>query len=264
MPQISTFNVLGVNVSAINIQIAVEQIDAWIQSGQRRYVCVRDVHGIVQSLHAAKLRDIHNDAGLVTPDGMPLVWLGRFHGFAETDRVYGPDLLMAVCAHAARRGHRMFFFGGAPNIADKLAEVLKGKFDGLQVVGTYAPPFGDFSPDEDQRAVNAINAVRPDIVWVGLSTPKQEHWMAKHRSAINAAALIGIGAAFDFVSGTKRQAPRWIQRSGFEWVFRLATEPRRLARRYLLGHPIFVYHIIRQLLGRRYDTASSPSHGATS
>jgi N-acetylglucosaminyldiphosphoundecaprenol N-acetyl-beta-D-mannosaminyltransferase len=247
------YNVLGVDVSAITLPIAVDQIADWIARHDRQYVCVRDAHGIMQSMAQPKLRHIHNSAGMVTPDGMPLVWLGRWYGHHHVDRVYGPDLLIAVCERAAREGYRMFFFGGAPGVAERLADRLKNRFSTLQIVGVYTPPFGSFSQEDDERAIASINAAAPDIVWVGLSTPKQEEWMGAHRKALSAPVLIGIGAAFDFVSGIKRQAPRWVQRSGFEWLFRLLTEPRRLARRYIIGHPKFVFHIVQQLLGRRYE-----------
>jgi N-acetylglucosaminyldiphosphoundecaprenol N-acetyl-beta-D-mannosaminyltransferase len=242
-------NILGVGVSAITMPRALEQFDAWIRNGARQYVCVADVHAIMQSQWCDDFRRIHNGAGMVTPDGMPLVFLARLERGAAVDRVYGPDLLMETCAHSVSRGYRHFFFGGGPGVADALAARLKKRFPGLQVSGTHMPLFRPTTPDEDDEIVRRINAARPDFVWVGLSTPKQEYWMAKFRPRLEAPVLVGVGAAFDFHSGTKPQAPRLIQRSGFEWLFRLASEPRRLWPRYRRVVPGFLYRLLLQKLG---------------
>jgi N-acetylglucosaminyldiphosphoundecaprenol N-acetyl-beta-D-mannosaminyltransferase len=244
-------NILGVGVSAINMEMALTTIDAWIRQRTAHYVCITGVHGIMESQHDAELQRIHNAAGLVTPDGMPLVWVSHLMGFGAVTRVYGPDLMLAMCSRSVARGYRHFFYGGAPGVAEVLATRLQDRFPGLQVVGLDTPPFRPLTPSEDQAAVERINAARPDIVWVGLSTPKQERWMAAHVGCLKAPVLIGVGAAFDFHAGLKKQAPRWMQRSGLEWCFRLATEPRRLWRRYLVNNPWFVWLIIHQLLGRR-------------
>ena len=243
------FDVLGVGVSAIDMAMAVAAIDSWIATGQRHYVCVTGVHGIMESRGDEALRNIHNQAGLVTPDGMPLVWLGRWHGHRQMERVYGPDLLLSVCAHSVAKGHRHFFFGGADGVAVELSERLRARFPGLVVAGTYTPPFRRMTDTEDEELARQIEAARPDICWVGLSTPKQERWMAAHVDRLNVPVMIGVGAAFDFHSGRKRQAPRMLQRAGLEWAYRLASEPRRLWRRYLSNNPRFVWHVLRQELG---------------
>ena len=246
-------NVLGVGVSALTIERALAQFDAWIAGGAREFVCIADAHAIMQSRWNDDFRAIHNGAGVVSPDGMPLVWLCRA-ARRSVSRVYGPDLLLATAAHSVGKRYKHFFYGGAPGVADTLAAMLRQKFPDLAVVGTHSPPFRDLTEAEAQDVAALINRARPDIVWVGLSTPKQERWMAGFRARLDAPILIGIGAAFDFHSGSKPQAPYWIQRSGFEWLFRLATEPARLWPRYRRVVPGFLWHLALQKSGiRRYD-----------
>ena len=247
-------NVLGVGVSAITMADAWALIDRWIATGRHCYVCVTGVHGVMESQSDPALREIHNCAGLVTPDGMPLVWMSWLRGHRHVERVYGPDLMLACCAASVSRGYRHFFYGGAPGVPERLADKLQERFPGLMVAGTWSPPFGEPTPIQERSAIERINAANPDFVWVGLSTPKQERWMASHVGQLCAPVLIGVGAAFDFHAGLKRQAPRWIQNSGLEWLFRLGTEPRRLWRRYLRNNPRFVWRIVLQLSGFvRYD-----------
>ncbi len=244
-------NILGVNVSAINMSMALDMIENWIERQEPHYICVTSVHGIMESQKDERLRSIHNRAGLVTPDGMPLVWLSRFYGFKHVERVYGPDLMLAVCKRSVSKGWKHFFYGGANGVPELLSETLQKRFPGLKVVGSYSPPFRPLTPEEDKEIVQMINNADPDIVWVGLSTPKQEHWMAEHRERLKAPVLIGVGAAFDFISGLKSQAPRWMQRGGLEWLFRLLTEPRRLWKRYLINNPLFVVLTLLQIIGVR-------------
>jgi N-acetylglucosaminyldiphosphoundecaprenol N-acetyl-beta-D-mannosaminyltransferase len=244
-------NILGIGVSAINMAAAVRHIEGWISSQETHYVCVSGVHGVMESWRDDDLRQIHNAAGLVTPDGMPLVWLSRIMGFNQVERVYGPDLMLALCECSSVKGYTQFFYGGAAGVADTLASRLQSRFLGLRIAGIYSPPFRALNPAEDAAVVEQINAAKPDIVWVGLSTPKQERWMAGHRARLKAPVLIGVGAAFDFLGGFKRQAPRWMQKAGLEWLFRLASEPRRLGRRYLANNPAFLWLILLQLFGYR-------------
>jgi N-acetylglucosaminyldiphosphoundecaprenol N-acetyl-beta-D-mannosaminyltransferase len=239
-------NILGVGVSTMDMTDAVKTIDRWVCEKTPNFVCVTGVHGVMESQRDLHLRAIHNRAGMVTADGMPLVWMGRRLGHSHMQRVYGPDLMRTIIALSPTRGYRHFFFGGGPGVADRLATALKAAHPGLNVVGTHCPPFRPLSRDEDAAIVNELNAAEPDIIWVGLSTPKQEYWMASHVGRLNASALIGVGAAFDFLAGTKRQAPPWMQRNGLEWLFRLASEPRRLWRRYLHIVPGFIFLICAQ------------------
>jgi N-acetylglucosaminyldiphosphoundecaprenol N-acetyl-beta-D-mannosaminyltransferase len=247
-------NVLGVGVSAITMADALALIDAWIATGANRYVCVTGVHGVMESQRDPALRDIHNRAGLVTPDGMPLVWLSWLNGHRYVERVYGPDLMLACCRASVLRGYRHYFYGGGEGVPERLAARLCERFAGLKVVGTWSPPFHDLSADEEQTMIDRITAAKPDIVWVGLSTPKQERWMARYGARLPVPVLIGVGAAFDMHAGLKKQAPRWMQRVGLEWLFRLSTEPRRLWRRYLINNPWFVWRLLLQWSGTvRHD-----------
>jgi N-acetylglucosaminyldiphosphoundecaprenol N-acetyl-beta-D-mannosaminyltransferase len=238
--------VLGVGVSVIDMSMAVELIDQWISRGDHQYVCVTGVHGIMESQRDTCLRDVHNRSGLTTPDGMPLVWAGRAAGAQHMKRVYGPDLMLALCGQATARGYSSYFYGGRPGIADRLAQRLQELYPGLRIAGRYAPPFRELSADEDADVVRLINRAKPDLVWVGLGTPKQELWMAAHAGRLDANVLIGVGAAFDIHAGLSPQAPRWIQGSGLEWAFRLAHEPRRLWRRYLYNNPRFLAGLARR------------------
>jgi len=249
-PGIPRIDIFGVGVSAVDLPLALETIDHWIATREQHYVCITGVHGVMESQRDEALRKIHNDAGLVTPDGMPLVWLSRLYGHKEVDRVYGPDLMLACCAHSKDRGYRHFFYGGGEGVAERLAFRLRSRFPALQVAGTYTPPFRPLTPEEDSRVVRTINDSGADIVWVGLSTPKQERWMAAHIGRIAASVLIGVGAAFDFHAGIKKQAPRWMQRSGLEWSYRLMSEPRRLGRRYLVNNSAFLWRLLRLTASR--------------
>jgi N-acetylglucosaminyldiphosphoundecaprenol N-acetyl-beta-D-mannosaminyltransferase len=243
-------NILGVGVSAINMDTTLHTIDGWISRRESHYVCVTGVHGVMESWRDERLQRIHNAAGLVVPDGMPLVWLSRAMGFRKVERVYGPDLMLALCERSARRGHSQFFYGGAPGVAEQLTSRLRGQFHSLKVTGVYSPPFRSLTSEEDSAVVDCINSAKPDIVWVGISTPKQERWMFEHRRRLDASVLIGVGAAFDFHAGLKKQAPHWMQKSGLEWLFRLISEPRRLWRRYLINNPLFLWLVLLQLLGQ--------------
>ena len=255
---IQRVNILGVMVSAASMKLTLATIDRWIEKREPHYVCVTGVHGVMESQKDPKLKVIHNNAGLVTPDGMPLVWLSRLRGFSHVERVYGPDLMLALCEHGLAHRYRHFLYGGGDGVADKLKDSLKKRSDGINIVGTYTPPFRNLTAEEDAHVVKIINQAQPDIVWVGLSTPKQELWMAEHQSKLDASVLIGVGAAFDFNAGLKLQSPRWMQKSGLEWLFRLITEPRRLWRRYLINNPIFVTLVITQLLGiKKFDSGQS-------
>lgn len=239
-------DVLGVHVSTIDMDAAVASFDAWIRRRDRTYVCVTGVHGVMESQADPALAAIHNASGLTTPDGMPMVWCGRYAGAAGMTRVYGPDLMLEVCSVAADRGWKMFFYGAAPGVPDTLAARLAQRFPGLEVVGTYSPPFRDLSDEEIIDIAAMIDGSGADIVWVGLSTPKQERWMDRIRPHVSAPVLVGVGAAFDIHAGNLPQAPPWMQRSGLEWLYRLVREPRRLWRRYLSNNPRFVWRILRR------------------
>lgn len=233
-------DVLGVHVDATDPAAALDTVTAWVERRERHYVCVTGVHGVMEARRDPALRAVHNGAGLVVPDGMPLVWCCHRAGRPATRRVYGPDLMLSVLGRAAERGWSSFLYGGADGVPEQLGERLRQRFPGLRVAGTLSPPFRPLTPDEDADVVARVNASGADLVWVGLSTPKQERWMAEHRDRLDAPVLLGVGAAFDFHTGRVRQAPSWMQDRGLEWAFRLGVEPRRLWRRYLRNNPAFV------------------------
>lgn len=244
-------NLLGVRVSAVNMTSAVRSILGAIAAGRKGYVCLRDVHGVVRCQNDEALQRAHNRAFLVTPDGMPLVWALKAAGHKSADRVYGPDLMLALFDKGRETGTRHFLYGTTPEVLEKLSARLTEAYPGVEIVGTYAPPFRALTESESEEIAVAINATKADIVWVGLSTPKQELWMAEMRPALDAGMLMGVGAAFDFHAGVKSQAPRFIQRSGFEWLYRLASEPRRLFRRYAVVIPSFLSLAALQVTGLR-------------
>ena len=244
----SRYNILGVMVSAINMSTAVSTIRDWIIRCENNYVCVSPAHSIMDAHHNSSFKEILNQSGLTTPDGMAIVWLLKMAGYRDVSRVYGPDLVLAMCKESIKYGWSHFFYGGAPGVAEKLSEVMETMFPGLKVSGTYCPPFRSLTVEEDQKVSEIINSANPDIVWVGISSPKQEFWMAEHIGRLKAPVLIGVGAAFDYLSGAKKQAPRWVQRSGMEWLYRLASEPRRLWRRYI-EYPYFALLVAAQLTG---------------
>jgi N-acetylglucosaminyldiphosphoundecaprenol N-acetyl-beta-D-mannosaminyltransferase len=242
-------NVLGVGVSVLNLETAVAAIASAVRARRRGYICVTGVHGVMEAQSDAAFRKILNEAFLCTPDGMPMVWMGKIHGHSEMRRVYGPDLMLDVCAWSENNPCRHFFHGGADGVAEALAEKLKARFPKLEITGTFTPPFRALNAGEEKQFVETVRAAKPDILWVGLSTPKQEKFMAEFLPKLDATLMIGVGAAFDFHSGRAKQAPRWMQRSGLEWFYRLCQEPRRLAKRYLKNNPLFALKITGQLCG---------------
>ena len=248
--------ILGVWVSAISMLDALKAIDGWIDCREQHYVCVAPAHAVMDYRRDRRLLRIANESGLTTPDGMSIVWLLRLMGYRDVERVYGPDLMIEACRWSNERGWKHFLYGGAPGVSERLKTCLEVRFPGLSIVGTDAPPFRPLTPMEDEAIVAAINDAGPDIVWIGLSTPKQERWMADHLGRIEAPVMIGVGAAFDFLSASKAQAPRWMQRSGLEWLFRLGTEPGRLWRRYA-EYPLFAFLVLIQFIGLRDYVAES-------
>lgn len=246
MTTLPRFDVLGVGISAVSLAGAATEIERWLDEGERHYVCVTNVHTVMECQRDPALMGIHNQSGMTTPDGMPIVWCGKWAGARGITRVYGPDLMLEMCARLAGSRHSAFFYGTTPDTLERLQKRLASDFPGLRIAGTYAPPFRPLTSIEDAEVVALLNASGADLVWVGLGAPKQERWMAEHQDALTASVLIGVGAAFDFHAGTVRQAPLWMQRRGFEWLYRLWREPRRLWRRYLRTNPAFVMHVIRR------------------
>lgn len=239
------YNVVGVGVSALTLPQARDLIVGTRGKVRQGYVCLGTAHGLTEACGDPQLRKIYAESWLTTPDGMPLVWLAP----PGVERVYGPDLMLAVCDAGRASGLTHYFYGGPPAVAEELKTKLCARFPGLTVVGTFTPPFRPLNEEETAALRADVARTRPDFIWVGLSTPKQERFMAAHWQTLDAGVLIGVGAAFDFHSGRVRQAPRWIQRSGFEWLFRLCTEPQRLGPRYLKTNPLFALRVLAQMSG---------------
>lgn len=248
------YNVLGVGVSALTFAQARDLIVGVRGNLRQGYVCCGTAHGLVEAQRDPALRRAYNESWLTTPDGMPLVWLGP----RGVERVYGPDLMLAVCDAGRAAGLRHYLFGGRDGVVEELRARLGAWFPGVDIVGAMTPPFAA-SADIDVAALAAdVRRTRPDVVWVGLGSPKQELFMAQRWRDLDAGVLIGVGAAFDFHSGRVRQAPRWIRGSGFEWLFRFAMEPRRLGWRYLRTNPLFMAHVLAQKTGiRRYEVPTT-------
>jgi N-acetylglucosaminyldiphosphoundecaprenol N-acetyl-beta-D-mannosaminyltransferase len=243
------YRVLGTHVDAVQIPEVIAHMQDWIaRRDSCRYIAVTGMHGVTEAKHDSHLREALAFASLVVPDGMPLIWLGRRHGFVLPRRVYGPELMLRFFQETASTGCRHFFYGGAPGIAESLAEKFARQFPAHQVAGILSPPYRELTPDEDREVCSTINASNPDIVWVGLWTPKQERWMHDHQDRLAAPVLVGVGAAFDFHAGRVRSAPAWMGEHGLEWLFRLTQEPRRLWRRYLLRGSEFAVLTILELL----------------
>ncbi len=239
-------NVAGVEISTTSYDEVVACCEKWIErrregeTAPARYICVTSVHGVITARDDASVRRILNAADIATPDGMPLVWALRSFGFKNQQRVYGPTLMLDLCTNAERKGHRIFLYGGTEESLAHLRERLAARFPRLLIAGSYAPPFRPLTAAERREVEWRILASRADLCFVGISTPKQEQFMYEHREALPGVIMIGVGAAFDFHAGRVRQAPEWMQRAGLEWFFRLAMEPARLWRRYVLVTPRFL------------------------
>lgn len=244
-------NVLGVGISVLNLPTALQAIAEALAARRKGYICVTGVHGVSEAQRDPELRRILNRSFLNTPDGMPMVWLGRLRGHREMSRVYGPDLMALVFEFTRQHGYTHFFYGGAPGVAEELKHRMESRYPGVRVVGVFTPPFRPLNPEEEAALERSLAEAKPDIVWVGLSTPKQEKFMAEYGPRLQATLFFGVGAAFDFFAGRVKQAPRWMQRTGLEWVFRMYCEPRRLWKRYLKNNPLFVIRAAGQLSGLR-------------
>jgi N-acetylglucosaminyldiphosphoundecaprenol N-acetyl-beta-D-mannosaminyltransferase len=238
-----TFDIKGVSVAAVDLAFASNLICQHATEAKGEFVTVTGTHGVVESAYDETIRHAHQMAFITVPDGMPLVWLGKLMGFRAMSRVCGSDLMEGVFANERRRPLRHFFYGANPSVISELRGVLEERYGRFNLVGTYSPPMMPLGFTESDEVIARIRDLKPDLIWVGLSTPKQEIWMQMHMSKIGAGLAIGVGAAFDLVAGRIARAPRWIQRSGLEWLFRLLNEPRRLLGRYLLIVPHFLFFL---------------------
>ncbi len=251
MTDFKKFNILGVDISAISFGDACFLIEEYINSKKKGYICTCPVNTILECRRNAFASKSLQSATLVTPDGIPVVWLGKLNGHKNMARVYGPDLMLEICRISNDKGYKNYFYGSTSEVLSKLSANLKFSFPDLTISGMYSPPFHSISSKEDAEIIEEINKSNSDILWVGLGSPKQDIWMYEHRDKLNVPIVIGVGAAFDFIAGTKKQAPKWMQRSGLEWLFRLATEPGRLWKRYILGNMLFLYLLLKEFIVKR-------------
>lgn len=250
MSQLPAITVLGTRVHAVRLEEAVAQLEAWIQTGASgRWVVASGMHAIMEGWRRPAFQALINQADLFVPDGYSVVWLARRYGAALPGRVCGTDLLTAFCETAARKGYRVFFYGDTEEVLARLRARLLARWPSLQIAGTYSPPFRPLTSAEDAEACRRITEACPDIVWVGLGLPKQEHWIAEHQARLPVPVFVAVGAAFKFVSGDVRRAPAWIGAHGLEWAWRLLMEPRKMWRR-ALDVPVFTTLALLELLRR--------------
>ncbi|MDD5005695.1 MAG: WecB/TagA/CpsF family glycosyltransferase [Candidatus Omnitrophica bacterium] len=246
---INSFKVLDVKLDALEIVEVIKEIEQWInhpnpQAG--KYICVTNVNSVVEAQKDPYLKQIANESDLSVCDGMPLVWLGRLKGLELKKRVYGLNLMKNTLELSQKKGYANYFYGSSEKVLNNMINKIKKEYPNLKITGYFSPPFRDLSKTEKQAITENINSLKPDIIWVGLGYPKQEKWMYEFRDHIRCPVLIGVGAAFDFFSGNKKQAPVWMQNTGLEWLFRLLQEPKRLWRRYLINNTMFIILLIKQ------------------
>ena len=253
-------NILGVSISAITMTDAIYHCDRLLQSGAPGYICVTGVHGIMEAQYDERFRSILNSSFLTTPDGAPTVWVGRCQGFNNIKRVSGPEFMLEMCNLSIERGYKHFFFGGKPGVAEDLKKSLQLRFPDLQIVGTYTPPFRNLTEEEEADLHCQLLECKADILWCGISTPKQERFMSRYCGKLPVKLMVGVGAAFDVHSGHTKDAPKWIKEIGMHWFFRMMHEPKRLAARYLKNNPTFMWKILLQMIGARRYHLLKPSH----
>ncbi|HLZ43902.1 MAG TPA: WecB/TagA/CpsF family glycosyltransferase [Candidatus Sulfotelmatobacter sp.] len=245
----SCVKILGVKVHATSMDRALARLETAIERGEKGYVCVTGVQGVMEAQMDANLKRIINGAMLTIPDGRPTVWVGWLRGMFQMRQVTGPVMMLRVCALSPDKGYKHFFYGGNDGVAEQLRDTLTRRFPGLNVVGTYTPPFRPLTAEEDSDLVSKVAETKPDFFWVGLSTPKQERFMDQYSSKLDAKVMLGVGAAFDIHSGRIKDAPYWMKVTGVQWMHRIYQDPKRLWKRYLVNNPKFVYRIMLELLG---------------
>lgn len=244
-------DVLGVKLSAVNMQVALELADRWIAAGKPGYACFSSVHPVIEAQRDPDYMQILNGAAFNFPDGMPLTWVGRIQGHAKMNRVFGPEFMLEMCRLSELRGYRNFLYGGNEGTAAQLCRSLQRRYPMLQIVGTYTPPFRDLTAEEEGHIIATVQEARPHILWVGIGAPKQDRFMARFVDRLNVPLMAGVGAAFDFHTGRIRDCSDWIKRAGLQWAHRLIQDPKRLWKRYALTNPAFLWHVAWQLSGLR-------------
>jgi len=243
-----TVEILGVRVNLEDYDSAIEKVEEHINSEYPTgYVTLMSVNNLVKAQKNQFFKEISNKTYLSLPDGIPLVWIARSKGARKIKtNTRGTAFMFKFFESTFQKKHKHFFYGGKEGVAEQLKTVFENKFPGVEIVGTYCPPFRELAEEEDREICEVINSSGADIVWVGLSTPKQEYWMHEHKDKLNVSLMMGVGAAFDFHTGNAKEAPRWMQSNGLEWLFRLLSEPRRLWKRYLIGNSLLVYWLITE------------------
>ncbi len=252
-------HVLGIDVDAINMPQALAHVSELLDRRKGGYVCVAGVHGVMEAQDSPQLRSAYTNSDMTIPDGMPLVWVGHSQGYAEMSRVTGPDLMLEIFRRREFEEVTHFLYGGQEGIAEELRDKLMVRFPWIKIVGVATPPFCESIDREQEDFIATINQLKPDIVWVGISCPKQEIFMARHLPRLGSALMFGVGAAFDYHTGRIRDCSEWIKRAGLQWLHRLLQDPRRLWRRYLRTHPRFIWRISLQLLQARKPSTIEPS-----
>ena len=244
-------NILGVGVHPIDMQNAASLLESLVKEKVKGYVCLAGVHGVMEAQRNPDLKPIFSRAVLVAPDGMPTVWMGHLQGYPAMKRVFGPDLMIEIISRVEFRNCVHFFCGGEPGVAENLRGEMLRRFPWVKIAGTYSPPFRAMTVVEERVLSEQVHLLQPDIIWVGLSTPKQERFMARYLPILETTLMIGVGAAFLFHTGAIQDSPGWVKRAGLQWLHRLFQEPSRLWKRYLLNNPLFIFYSLLQILGVR-------------
>lgn len=242
-------NVLGVGIDAVNMEEALARIAQELELQHKGYVCLAGVHGVMEAQRDPHLAEIFAGAALVAPDGMPTVWVGHHQGHAAMERVTGPDLMLEVLRREEFRGRTHFLYGGKEGVAEELREQLRVRYPEVKIVGTYTPPFGPLSTEQEADLAGIVGRLQPDIMWIGISTPRQERFMERYLPLLDTRLMFGVGAAFDFHTGRIADCDEWIKRCGMQWLHRLMQDPKHLWKRYLRNNPMFLYSIFLQLTG---------------
>lgn len=254
--------ILGVRIDLVDYDKTLRIIHGCILNRLiGHFICVTPVHPIMECRKDSVLRNALEKSLLTVPDGMPVVWAAKLLGGKINDRVYGPNLMLHSCGMAEKEGYSVFLYGSKPETLEKLKTTLVNRFPRLKIAGTYSPPFHKLNTHEEREIIQMINAASPDILFVGLGVPKQEKWMLVFCHRIEVPISLGVGAAFDFISGEKKQAPSWMQKRGLEWFFRLMSEPMRLWKRYLIYNPLFIFLLLKELLGNTFKSRKEIKFG---
>ncbi len=250
MRKASKIDVFDIPTTAQPFQYAIETLLQYLEDDRTHYVSTCTVATLMQAKDTPLIRHALDEADMVCADGMPIVWMQKRLGCKHAERVYGPDVLLALCQATENTNITHYFYGGLGDVPHRMVDELLKKFPNLNIIGSDAPPFIDINNEPQQATIEQLNSINADVIWVGLGSPKQDLWMMRYHPHLNTRLLIGVGAAFDFIAGIKPQAPRWMQRSGLEWLYRLFSEPRRLWRRYFVYNSRFIWHVLRHSSGR--------------